>query len=384
MARLYDTGIFSANATNGSIGVGYKLNFYTTETATRKATYPTRADALAATNANANPVVAGADGRFGPIWLASGDYKAVLTDASDNVLATLDPADNNIEGTAQTLTAKLTTLASATSGAGLNLPHGAAPTSPVNGDFWSTTGGIYGRVNGATFRCSLETAAGNIEATTGVYGFDGPVTSRKSSSATNQCYIIHDGSNGYVISSANSLYLSANGVTQWFISTTALAPVTDNAEAIGGASNRATEVFAATGTINTSDEREKQWRGALSVAELDAAKRICAELGFYQWLDAIAEKGADGARYHFGVRAQRAFAILEDAGLDWHDYAWCCYDEWGSRDAVDATVDDKGNVLVPARPSRAAGSRYGIRTDQLALFLIAAQEQRLAALEDAA
>jgi len=52
--------------------------------------------------------------------------------------------------TGATFTGNVTTVASATGGAGLNVPHGAAPTSPVNGDFWSTTGGFFGRVNGTT------------------------------------------------------------------------------------------------------------------------------------------------------------------------------------------------------------------------------------------
>jgi hypothetical protein len=45
---------------------------------------------------------------------------------------------------------KLTVGASATSRASLNLPHGTAPTSPVNGDLWSTTSGLYYRLDGAT------------------------------------------------------------------------------------------------------------------------------------------------------------------------------------------------------------------------------------------
>lgn len=49
-----------------------------------------------------------------------------------------------------TLTGKLNTLASATSGAGLNLPHGTAPTSPVNGDMWTTTAGLFLRISGGT------------------------------------------------------------------------------------------------------------------------------------------------------------------------------------------------------------------------------------------
>jgi hypothetical protein len=40
--------------------------------------------------------------------------------------------------------------ASATTGASLRMPHGTAPTSPVDGDLWTTTAGMYVRVNGAT------------------------------------------------------------------------------------------------------------------------------------------------------------------------------------------------------------------------------------------
>lgn len=34
-------------------------------------------------------------------------------------------------------------------GAGLNLPHGVAPATPVNGDVWTTTSGLYAWINGA-------------------------------------------------------------------------------------------------------------------------------------------------------------------------------------------------------------------------------------------
>lgn len=42
------------------------------------------------------------------------------------------------------------TVASAAASAGLNIPHGTAPTAPVNGDVWTTTAGLYVRVNGVT------------------------------------------------------------------------------------------------------------------------------------------------------------------------------------------------------------------------------------------
>lgn len=40
--------------------------------------------------------------------------------------------------------------ASTTGGATLNVPHGAAPTAPADGDIWTTTAGLYVRINGAT------------------------------------------------------------------------------------------------------------------------------------------------------------------------------------------------------------------------------------------
>jgi hypothetical protein len=50
---------------------------------------------------------------------------------------------------------KTTVKASATAAAGFNLPHGAAPTSPADGDMWSTTAGLFIRVNGVTKTVTL-------------------------------------------------------------------------------------------------------------------------------------------------------------------------------------------------------------------------------------
>jgi hypothetical protein len=54
-----------------------------------------------------------------------------------------------------TVLGKLITVLSATGGAGFNLPHGAAPTSPVDGDVWTTTTGLFVPVNGATKTVTL-------------------------------------------------------------------------------------------------------------------------------------------------------------------------------------------------------------------------------------
>lgn len=49
-----------------------------------------------------------------------------------------------------TLTGKLVTAAPTASVAGLALPHGTAPAAPANGDVWSTTAGLFARINGVS------------------------------------------------------------------------------------------------------------------------------------------------------------------------------------------------------------------------------------------
>ena len=45
---------------------------------------------------------------------------------------------------------KINTIPSVAASAGFNVPHGAAPTTPVNGDIWTTTTGLFMRQNGFT------------------------------------------------------------------------------------------------------------------------------------------------------------------------------------------------------------------------------------------
>lgn len=51
-----------------------------------------------------------------------------------------------------TATGTLTVAASASGGAGLRVPHGSAPSSPTNGDVWTTTTGLFARINGNTLQ----------------------------------------------------------------------------------------------------------------------------------------------------------------------------------------------------------------------------------------
>lgn len=78
---------------------------------------------------------------------------------------------------------KLVTLGSGTGGAGLNLPQGAAPTSPVNGDMWTTSAGLYIRVGGMTI---------------GPIGTGAVVTGRKVASGTTDTATFATDSNGTI------------------------------------------------------------------------------------------------------------------------------------------------------------------------------------------
>jgi hypothetical protein len=54
-----------------------------------------------------------------------------------------------------TFAIKVTTPASVAGFAGLILPHGTAPSAPVNGDIWTTTAGLLARINGTSVTFSI-------------------------------------------------------------------------------------------------------------------------------------------------------------------------------------------------------------------------------------
>ena len=69
----------------------------------------------------------------------TGNILTLHDQASDTTFVTIDA------------NGKVSTIASeATNGAGFNIAHGVAPTTPVNGDMWGTTSGLFMRVNGTT------------------------------------------------------------------------------------------------------------------------------------------------------------------------------------------------------------------------------------------
>lgn len=133
-------------------------------------------------------------------------------------------------------------------------------------------------------------------------------------------------------------------------------PISDGVLSCGGASNRFAVVYASTGTINTSDAREKTQLEPVNDALRRAAARIRAGIGAFQWLEAVERKGADRARLHIGVTAQAVRDAFLAEGLDPTRYALFCED----------AVMEAGDAGVTR------SMRLGLRMDQiLALLLLA-------------
>lgn len=188
--------------------------------------------------------------------------------------------------------------------------------------------------------------------------------------------VVHDGAGscGLLVTStgknASLLYNATAGTWQLgdstanvLFSSTFVRPSNDNAMALGGASNRYSTVYAGTGSINTSDGRLKEDVRSLSEAERAVATRIKGLIRAFRFTESIEAKG-DAARVHFGVIAQDVQAAFEAEGLNPFEYALLCYDEW---DEQAEELDEAGGIV---REYRAAGSRYGIRYEELLAFVI--------------
>jgi hypothetical protein len=142
-------------------------------------------------------------------------------------------------------------------------------------------------------------------------------------------------------------------------------PVTDANVRLGAASRRWEVVYASTGTINTSDSRQKQQVKKLSDKEHNVAVRLKSLVRTFKWNDSVDKKG-DAARIHVGVIAQDVKAAFEAEGLVAEDYAILCYDKWEGQEEV---RDEDGNLITAAY---SGGDRYGVRYDQLLAFIISA------------
>lgn len=125
-------------------------------------------------------------------------------------------------------------------------------------------------------------------------------------------------------------------------------PTEDSGGNCGIPEKRWNQVYAASPTISTSDERCK------IVSEFDERLMSAwSKVGFvpYKFKDAVAKKGKD-ARIHVGLVAQRIKEAFESEGLNAFEYGLLCWDRW------DDEFDEEGNKLT------SAGELYGVRYEE--------------------
>lgn len=158
----------------------------------------------------------------------------------------------------------------------------------------------------------------------------------------------------------------------------ALCPGNDNVQTLGAAAARWEQLYAGTGSINTSDIRAKSSIATASDTLLDAIGAV--PIHTFQFTDAVKKKGADAARFHTGVIAQEVASAFQGHGLDAARYGLFCHDEWQDEyetvEVVDQpeVLDENGEVVIPAvvhterRKVLDAGDRYGIRYEELLML----------------
>ena len=167
----------------------------------------------------------------------------------------------------------------------------------------------------------------------------------------------------------------------------------DNEVDLGHSSTRFDDVRATNGTIQTSDENEKQDIASATAKELNVAKKLSALFKTFRWKDKVIEKG-DKARTHTGIVAQEVQTAFKAEGLDASNYGLFTSDTWWEKEIkVDAVKADEEKGIeakdaytyIDTKDEKTDGyterTRLGVRYPELFSFIFSSIEARLTALE---
>ena len=168
----------------------------------------------------------------------------------------------------------------------------------------------------------------------------------------------YDGTTGCILN------LRHNGEMYW--GGTSFFSAQDNNCECGRPYNRWSVVYAASGTINTSDSRLKNSIKDIDDKLLDAWGNI--EPKQYKFNDATEKKG-EKARFHTGYLAQDIQAECEKQGVNASDYGLFCYDEWGEQEEESEEIETEkdGKKVKEKRviqPKREKGNSYALRYEE--------------------
>lgn len=172
----------------------------------------------------------------------------------------------------------------------------------------------------------------------------------------------------------------------------AVYPTSSNVYSLGRNNALWSQVFAAQGTINTSDRRKKTDIHPISDAVLHAWAEV--EPKSFKMVDAVKEKG-DKARTHFGYVAQDVEDAFTKHGIDPYQFGILCKMETPAKEAeynivkvidTPAVTDDEGKVVKEAtykeekiliQEAQEAEEYLGIRYEEAYMLDIALLKRNL-------
>lgn len=143
------------------------------------------------------------------------------------------------------------------------------------------------------------------------------------------------------------------------LTSSAHKPVSDNSITSGASGARWSAVWSATGTIQTSDERQKQQISDIPDEWLDAWGDV--KWSRFKLNDAVAQKG-DAARWHIGLIAQQVIGAFAARGLDALALGIVCHDSWP--DQFDDVRNEAGEPTGERVLMKPAGEMFSVRYDE--------------------
>lgn len=211
-------------------------------------------------------------------------------------------------------------------------------------------GGAYTRIDAYDARLNapgyFETGSNDV-VTANRVAADGVIFAGQKAGATT--FDIQTLNGGILVRSVNEDAVLGNGVNlNYYWNSSALYPGPDNARTLGNGAHRWSVVYAATGTINTSDAATKCDVTGFTDAEKRVALNLKTKIKKFRFKEAVGAKG-DLARTHFGVIAQEVEAAFAAENLNASDYGVFCSD-----------VLEDGTT------------RLGVRYDELFAFILGA------------
>ena len=249
-------------------------------------------------------------------------------------------------------------------------------------------------VSGNVAGASLKTSQGNLQLSR-----DGgiPLAVNRKTSNGGLVDFRKDGTTiGQIDSSSTNLLIRTAGDKSGIrFDTNSLTPFKNGSESddaidLGFGSGRFDDLFATNGTIQTSDQNEKQDIASFTTKELNVAKKLSTLFKTFRWKSKVVEKG-DSARTHSGIIAQEVQSAFNEEGLDASKYGLYTSDTWWEE--TEKFIDGEGDNAVEktrrivyrteeeATSNATKKTRLGVRYPELFSFIFSSIEERLTALE---